>query len=88
MSSSVYDSPTATALLDVDPSVEGHATCPLCHTTNMALSNAAVAAGEGWRCARCCQQWTARRLATVAAYAASSLDRAAAAAARGTAVAA
>jgi predicted Zn finger-like uncharacterized protein len=63
----------ATALVDVEPVVEPvvqrDATCPLCHTT-ASLSNDALAAGEGWRCARCGQQWDARRLATAAAYAA------------------
>jgi hypothetical protein len=67
--------PTAIALLDAEPVVQRHATCPLCHTTNASLSNDALAAGEGWRCIRCGQRWDARRLATVAAYAAWALDR-------------
>jgi hypothetical protein len=33
------------------------------------MTNVAVGAGAGWRCARCGQQWDAVRLATVAAYA-------------------
>jgi predicted Zn finger-like uncharacterized protein len=48
-----------------------HATCPFCHTRNMSLSNDALATGAWWRCPRCGQRWDARRLAAVAAYAAS-----------------
>jgi transposase-like protein len=43
------------------------ARCPLCHTSTT-LSEQAVAAGEYWRCVTCGQNWTAQRLATVAAY--------------------
>ena len=39
-------------------------TCPQCHTT-ISSSSAAFP----WRCRRCGQRWSARRLATVAAYA-------------------
>jgi hypothetical protein len=46
----------------------GFATCPLCHTADATMTNVAVAAGADWQCARCCQQWDAGRLATVAAY--------------------
>lgn len=41
--------------------------CPLCHTS-ATLSNEALAAGQLWRCVTCGQNWTAERLATVAAY--------------------
>jgi uncharacterized paraquat-inducible protein A len=44
--------------------------CPLCHTTHPSLTRDALQAGENWRCVRCGQRWGARRLATVAAYAA------------------
>ena len=40
------------------------ARCPLCHTR---ISRAS--AEFPWQCRRCAQQWSARRLATVAAYA-------------------
>jgi len=54
-----YDTPT-------DPDL---ATCPMCHTPHPSLTRAAVAAGEGWRCARCAQVWDEERLAAVAAHA-------------------
>jgi hypothetical protein len=44
--------------------------CPLCHTTHPSLTGDALEAGGHWRCIRCDQRWDARRLATVAAYAA------------------
>jgi hypothetical protein len=44
--------------------------CPLCHTTYPSLTRDALHAGGDWRCIRCGQCWDARRLATVAAYAA------------------
>ena len=47
---------------------EGLATCPRCHRVDKALTNASVAAGEYWRCARCGSSWDQARLATVAAY--------------------
>jgi len=59
----------ATALVD-DAVIQRHRTCPLCYTTNASLSNNALAAGGGWRCARCGQRWDARRLAVIAAFAA------------------
>jgi transposase-like protein len=72
---SFLDPQAATAHVDVEPVVQGHATCPLCHTTDVFMSDYALAAGGGWRCTRCGQQWDARRLATVAAYAAWTLER-------------
>ena len=65
----------ATALVEVDPLTKQHATCPLCHTTDTSLTDDELAGGRGWRCIRCGQHWDARRLATVAAYAASELER-------------
>lgn len=44
--------------------------CPLCHTTHSSLTRDALQAGGDWRCTRCGQRWDAKRLATVAAYAA------------------
>lgn len=46
------------------------ATCPLCHTTDATTTIGALDAGGSWRCRTCHQNWSARRLATVAAYAA------------------
>jgi hypothetical protein len=46
------------------------ATCPLCHTSEASLTPQMLQAGGGWRCGRCGQRWDARRLETVAAYAA------------------
>jgi transcription elongation factor Elf1 len=74
----------ATALLPVEPmvqrhtvqrhAVQRHVTCPLCHTTDSSLRTDALAAGGSWSCTRCGQRWNARRLATVAAYAAWALE--------------
>lgn len=66
---------SATALLQLEPVIQRHAACPLCHAIDMSLSNDALAAGGGWRCTRCGQQWDARRLAMVAAYAAWTRER-------------
>lgn len=46
------------------------AICPLCHTTDAIATMSAIDAGGSWRCGICHQNWSARRLATVAAYAA------------------
>ena len=46
----------------------GAATCPLCHTTDLTLTNDALSTGGEWHCSVCGQIWTAVRLATVAAY--------------------
>ena len=43
--------------------------CPLCHTPEPTVNQAAVDAGGGWTCRRCGQSWDGSRLATVAAYA-------------------
>ena len=44
--------------------------CPLCHTTHPSLTYGALESGGDWRCHRCGQRWDAKRLATVAGYAA------------------
>jgi hypothetical protein len=44
------------------------ATCPLCHTTDANMTVSVVNAGGNWRCRVCHQNWSARRLETVAAY--------------------
>jgi hypothetical protein len=51
------------------------ATCPLCHTTDAYMTITALNAGADWRCRVCHQNWSARRLATVAAYTAWSRER-------------
>jgi hypothetical protein len=43
--------------------------CPLCHVVAPPAIVEALAAGGDWRCPRCDQNWSAARLATVAAYA-------------------
>lgn len=58
-----------------EPAIQRSATCPLCHTIDMSLSDDALAAGGGWRCTICGQRWDAPRLATVAAYAVWALER-------------
>ena len=58
--------PTETA---TEPAV-GAAICPLCHTPEPRMTDAALRAGGSWRCSVCDQQWSAQRLATAAAYAA------------------
>ena len=61
-------------LLDDEPDVLRSPTCPMCHTS-ATLSPSALEAGGDWRCVRCGQHWDARRLATVAAYAAWTVER-------------
>ena len=43
--------------------------CPLCHVVAPPAIVEALAAGGDWRCPQCDQNWSAARLATVAAYA-------------------
>ena len=43
--------------------------CPLCHAVAPPAICEALAAGADWRCPQCDQNWSAVRLATVAAYA-------------------
>ncbi len=42
--------------------------CPLCHTIAPPAICEALVAGGDWRCPQCDQNWSAARLATVAAY--------------------
>jgi len=44
--------------------------CPLCDTPSAATPDDARADDGYWQCVTCGQNWTDRRLATVAAYAA------------------
>lgn len=60
-------------LLGAEPDILGTATCPQCHTS-ATLSQSALEAGGEWRCVRCGQHWDAKRLATVAGYAAWTVD--------------
>lgn len=57
-----------------DRSPRRDATCPLCHTTDVSLTDAALAAGGRWRCLRCGQPWDAAGLTRVAAYSAWALE--------------
>jgi hypothetical protein len=64
-------SPRSTAALIETPSDPSPlVTCQLCHTPHPSLTHQALEAGSDWRCVRCGQLWGARRLETVAAYAA------------------
>lgn len=65
---------TAASLLDTEPDLVRHATCPMCHAST-AMTQQAIEAGGEWRCARCGQHWDVARLAAVAAYAAWVVDR-------------
>jgi hypothetical protein len=51
--------------------------CPLCHTMAPLASEEALAGGGAWRCPQCDQNWSAIRLATVAAYSVYSAKRSA-----------
>ena len=62
--------PSMSTLPAITPELVGFATCPLCHTADVTLTDDALRAGGDWECARCGQRWTAMRLATAAAYAA------------------
>lgn len=73
MAPSISRSHATAVLLDDEQDILQSATCPMCHTS-VALSQSALEAGGAWRCVRCGQHWDARRLATVAAYAAWSID--------------
>jgi predicted CXXCH cytochrome family protein len=44
------------------------ATCLLCHTVAPTTTAERLAEGGDWRCPNCHQNWSAARLATVAAY--------------------
>ena len=66
--------PVTQQRLDDQPDGLAVVTCPMCHTPT-SLTQTDIAAGEGWRCVRCGQHWSATRLSTVAAYAASQVER-------------
>lgn len=55
-------SPGDNATRDVKP------TCPLCHTSSVTMTTAALLEGAYWRCTRCGQMWDALRLRTAATY--------------------
>jgi transposase len=57
-------------VLPAERAAPSSAVCPLCHTAETSISNAALTAGASWRCERCGQRWDAHRLETAAAYAA------------------
>jgi hypothetical protein len=60
-------------LLDNEQDHVPSPTCPLCHTP-ATLAQSAIEAGGDWRCIRCGQKCDAARVATVAAYAAWTVD--------------
>lgn len=64
--------PEAASVELLEPVADGSqlVSCSLCHTTHPSLTRDALEAAGDWRCSRCGQRWSARRLATVAAYAA------------------
>ena len=64
--------PPATRLVDASD-VLPSATCPMCHTP-ASVTQATADAVQDWRCTRCGQQWDAKRLTAVAAYAAWTVD--------------
>ena len=59
-----------TAALRDERDLSQRVVCPGCHTPHPSLTREGLAAGVGWKCVRCGERWDARRLATVAAYAA------------------
>jgi ribosomal protein L37AE/L43A len=64
------DTPAATATTTPPESYAFRvAVCPLCHTPEPTVNQAALDAGGRWTCRRCSQAWDGSRLATVAAYA-------------------
>ena len=69
MAPSFSPSHATAVVLDDERDVVASATCPMCHTS-ATLSLSTLDAGGDWRCVRCGQRSDARRLATVAAYAA------------------
>ncbi|HET9264443.1 MAG TPA: hypothetical protein VFO14_15435 [Vicinamibacterales bacterium] len=73
MASSFSPTHETAVLLDDGQDILRFATCPMCHTS-ATLSLSALEAGGDWRCVRCGQHWDARRLATVAAYTAWTVD--------------
>jgi ribosomal protein L37AE/L43A len=65
----VASRPSMSTLSAIAPELLGFATCPSCRTTDATMTNEALGKGVDWQCARCGQNWSATRLATVAAYA-------------------
>lgn len=63
-------SPSRSTAAPESPVDGARATCPSCHTSDASLTNERLQAGVSWLCVRCGQRWDARRLETVAAYAA------------------
>ena len=66
--------PVTAAVLDDRQDGSAIVTCPMCHTPT-SLTQTDIDGGAGWRCVRCGQRWGATRLSTVAAYAASQVER-------------
>ena len=62
--------PADVTLMDTVDDPQAFTTCPRCHRVDATLTNASLAAGGYWRCARCGSNWDQARLATVAGYAA------------------
>lgn len=50
------------------PSAASFVTCPLCHTADAIVTDAALSAGGEWCCVSCSAQWDSARIARVAAY--------------------
>ena len=61
--------PSMSTLRPSAPQLVGFATCPSCRATHATVTHEAVGKGADWHCARCGQQWSATRVAAVAAYA-------------------
>jgi predicted Zn finger-like uncharacterized protein len=59
---------TTVAVLEIAPDA-APITCPMCHTPDLVVTQAALMAGGEWRCGRCGHRWDAEGLAAVAAYA-------------------
>ena len=62
------------AVPDVSPDTLTRAICPSCHTPHAFLMLETLKADDGWQCVTCGTRWNARRLETVAAYAAWAAD--------------
>ena len=56
-------------LVEPEPRTSAVALCPMCHTTDVSLTEDLLEAGCDWLCVRCGQRWDAARLRTVRAYA-------------------
>jgi hypothetical protein len=63
---------TASQLVGASPTpsvTPAAVTCPQCQTQAPPAIEGVLASGGDWSCPRCHQNWSARRLQTVAAYA-------------------